>query len=78
MVACGPADGGRVEESIRGGLSMDRTVYSGAEGFVVNYKTPWEPLLFNELQGRLKGPKLLERGNDAAAFSLSGFGRGDP
>ncbi len=73
MVACGPADGGRVEESIRGGLSMDRTVYSGAEGFVVNYKTPWEPLLFNELQGRLKGPKLLERGNDAAAFSLSGF-----
>ena len=50
MVACGPADGGRVEESIRGGLSMDRTVYSGAEGFVVNYKTPWEPLLFNELK----------------------------
>lgn len=53
---------------------MNRTVYGSAKGFVVNYKTLWEPLLFNELHGRLAGLKLAERGNDAAAFLLGGFG----
>lgn len=52
---------------------MNSTAYSEACGFVVNYKTLCEPLLFNELHGRLSGPELLERGNDAAAFSFSGF-----
>ncbi len=52
---------------------MDGSVYSGAAGFVANYKAFCEPLLFNELHGRIAGLELLERGNDAAAFSLGGF-----
>lgn len=53
---------------------MDKTAYGGAAGFVVNYKAFCEPLLFNELHGRIAGLELLERGSDAAAFSLDGFG----
>lgn len=53
---------------------MDRTVYSEAEGFVANYKAFCEPLLFNELHGRIAGLELLERGSEAAAFSSAGFG----
>lgn len=52
---------------------MDRKEYCGAAGFVANYKTSCEPLLFNELHGRLGGLELLERGNDGAAFSYGGF-----
>lgn len=52
---------------------MDRNAYSTAAGFVANYKAFCEPLLFNELHGRIGGLELLERGRDAAAFSLDGF-----
>ncbi len=62
MVACGPADGGRVEESIRGGLSMDRTVYSGAEGFVVNYKTHGSRFFLTNFKEGLRGRSFWSGG----------------
>lgn len=58
----------------QGGQEMDKNAYNMAAGFVVNYKTPCEPLLFNELHGRIAGLELLERGNSAAVFGLKGFG----
>lgn len=48
---------------------MDREKYKNALGFVVNYKGPDEPLLFNELHGRCGRLELLERGDDSAAFA---------
>lgn len=52
---------------------MDREIYHNAEGFVVNYKAPNEPLLFNELHGRCGGLGLLDRGKDSAAFSADDY-----
>ncbi|MBO5199202.1 MAG: hypothetical protein J6B85_11915 [Lachnospiraceae bacterium] len=52
---------------------MNRENYSEAQGFIVTYKSLNEPLLFNELNGRCPGLKLLDRGEDSAAFTVPDY-----
>lgn len=53
---------------------MYREKYADAIGFIVNYRAPEEPLLFNELHERCGGLKLEERGQDSAAFLTGDYG----
>lgn len=52
---------------------MDKTNYSDALGFIVTYKSLDEPLLFNEMNSRIKGLKLDRRGKTSAAFYINDY-----
>lgn len=52
---------------------MKETMYKPVKGMIVSYKNPCEELLFNEMNARWKGIRLLERGVDTAAFSVENY-----
>lgn len=54
---------------------MNNEIYKNASGCIVTYKPLFEPLLFNELNARCSGIKLVDRSSSSAAFSIIDYSK---
>jgi len=54
---------------------MKDKLYNNALGFIVSYKQFYEPLLFNELNKRCPGVRLIDRGKGTAVFAVDDYDR---
>lgn len=52
---------------------MKEDIYKFALGCVASYKTFYEPMLFNELNTKCTGIKLIDRGDSSAAFAVPDY-----